>query len=98
MNDKAASDTELRVLRAMKDILTRVARETAVRPGSRHILSQETIYSIRDCLALISAREMDLAGNDMELTDDRPRYPKEKSCDGTVSVSVDSIVPGQNGH
>lgn len=94
MSEENELSTEQRVMRAMKSILTRVARETATRPGARPILSVETVHGIRDCLALISAREMELAGGD-ELSKKRPQYPSDKPSNGSVTVSVDSLTGSQ---
>jgi hypothetical protein len=92
MTETDSSETERRVLAYMKDILTRVARETATPRGTRHVLSEETIERIRGCLALISAREMELSGKGGELTPDRPRYPGQASRRDKVAVSLNSIV------
>lgn len=87
-----SSDIERRVLQMMKDILTRVARETATPPGTRHVLSEDTIERIRSCLALISAREMELSEGDGEITSQRPRYPGQTSRRDKVRIGVDSIT------
>ncbi len=52
--------TENRILTAVRQVLVRVARETAVRRGTRHPLSDRTIEDMKACLALISAREHEL--------------------------------------
>lgn len=101
MNDSesAANDgnrTERRVLSVMRDILTRVARETATTPGTRHVLTDETIEQIRHCLSLISAREMELAKDPDEISANRPRYPGQTSRRDKVRLSIQSIT-GQSG-
>ena len=59
------SETELskeeRILQAMKLTLSGVIRDTATPHGMRHPLSDATIEDLRQCLALISARERELA-------------------------------------
>ena len=68
---------EERILRVMKRVLTDVAKDTYTRPGYRHPLSDATVQGIRDCLSLISAREIELAeaaGRPMKL---RPRFVDE---------------------
>ncbi len=90
--------TERRVLAFMRDILTRVARETATPPGTRHVLSDETIERIRGCLALISARELELSDSVAEISPDRPRYPGQTSRRDRVEVSLDSIGDGKKSH
>lgn len=92
MTEPDTSDIERRVLLMMKDILTRVAKETATPPGTRHVLSEETIERIRSCLVLISAREMELSEGDGEITEQRPRYPGQTSRRDKVKIGVDSIT------
>ncbi|KAA3631156.1 MAG: segregation and condensation protein A [Proteobacteria bacterium] len=92
MTGSDTDDTERRVLLAMKNILTRVARETATPPGTRHVLSEQTIEQIRQCLALISVREMELSESDGEISEQRPRYPGQRSRRDKIKVSVDSIL------
>jgi hypothetical protein len=59
------SNTELsmeeRILRAVKRTLANVVRDTATPHGMRHPLSDATIEDVRQCFALISARERELA-------------------------------------
>jgi len=79
---------EERILRMMKRVLTDVARDTHARPGFRHPLSEHTVQGIRECLALISAREQELAeaaGRPMNM---RPRYIDEPP--GEVVVKLDT--------
>ena len=65
---------EERILEAVKMTLTRVIRDTATPPGMRHPLSDETIADLRQCLALISARERELAEAAGRAPSGRPRY------------------------
>ncbi len=65
---------EERILRVMRTVLTRIARETAVPPGTIHPLSIETIDEMRNCLALISARERELAEDAGRPSTARPQY------------------------
>ena len=95
---KDENSTERRVLAAMRDILTRVAKETATPPGTRHVLSDDTIERIRHCLALISSREMELSGRLSDITPDRPRYPGQTSRRDRFEVSVESIDPNKKSH
>ena len=75
------SETELtkeeRILRAVKRTLANVVRDTATPPGMRHPLSDATIEDLRQCLALISARERELAQAAGRETSARPRYADE---------------------
>lgn len=72
-----AETKELRILRAMKTTLTGVIKDTATQPGLQHPLSERTIEDIRQCLALISARERELAEEAGKPMDMRPHYVDE---------------------
>ncbi len=79
---------EERILRAVKRVLTDVAKDTFTRPGYRHPLSDDTVEGIRQCLALISARERELneaAGRSM---DARPRFIDEPRDSVVVSLDI----------
>jgi len=89
MSDEELTKEE-RILRVMKRVLTGIAKDTYTRPGLRHPLSDETVNDIRNCLSLITAREMELneaAGRSME---HRPRFVDEPQ----KSVVVPLTVPG----
>jgi len=76
MSDPQPSMEE-RILQAVKLTLAGVIRDTATPHGMRHPLSDATIQDLRQCLALISARERELAqaaGRDAPV---RPRYADE---------------------
>ena len=83
---------EARILRAVKQTLAAVIRDTATPHGMRHPLSDQTIQDLRKCLTLISTRERELADtvNERELADtvderelagqitnDKPRFADE---------------------
>lgn len=70
---------EERILRAMKLTLASVIRDTATPAGMQHPLSDATIEDLRQCLALISARERELAAEAGRDTSARPRYADEPS-------------------
>ncbi len=82
------SETELskeeRILRAMKLTLAGVIRDTATPHGMRHPLSDATIEDLRQCLALISARERELAQAAGRDPTARPQYADEPSRAGQV--------------
>jgi len=82
---------EQQVLKMVKRVLTDVARDTHVKPGLKHPLSDNTIMGIRDGLALIAAREKELAEEAGTVTDMRPRYPDQKPK--SVVVSIDTLQP-----
>jgi hypothetical protein len=80
---------EEEILRMMKRVLTDVAKDTYVRPGLKHPLTENTIIGIRDCLALITAREQELAQAAGRSQTMRPRFIDEPQT--TVVVSLASI-------
>ena len=91
MSEQELSHEE-RILRVMKRVLTDVARDTYAKPGFRHPLSDDTIKGMRDCLALITARERELAEEAGRPNSLRPRFTDEPQS--SVVVSLD--VPGKN--
>ena len=68
---------EERILQAVKLTLAGVIRDTATPHGMRHPLSDATIADLRQCLALISARERELAQTAGKTQEARPRYADE---------------------
>jgi len=73
MTDSTLS-VEERILRAVKLTLANVIKDTATPHGMRHPLSDGTIEDLRQCLALISARERELAAAAGRPKDGRPRF------------------------
>lgn len=80
---------EERILRMMKKVLTDVAKDTHAKPGFRHPLSDGTVQGIRECLALISARERELVEARGQSMDKRPRFIDEPKK--TVAVPLSSL-------
>jgi len=80
---------EAQILAVMRKVLTDVARDTYTKPGIKHPLSENTIINIRDCLALISAREFELANDEGREMNMRPRYVDEPK--NTVVIPIDKI-------
>lgn len=76
MNDPELS-VEERVLQAVKMTLANVVRDTATPHGMRHPLSDGTIEDLRQCLALVSARERELAQAAGRTVEKRPRFTDE---------------------
>jgi hypothetical protein len=79
---------EERILRIMKRVLTDIAKDTYTRPGHRHPLSDDTVQGIRDCLALITARETELAEAAGRPLSMRPRFVGEPRSSVVVSLDV----------
>jgi len=88
-----SSDTskEARILQAVRFTLTSVIKDTATTPGLKHPLSDKTIENLRDCLALISAREQELRELAGESGSARPYYVDEPRKPGPVEVSLASL-------
>jgi len=74
---------EARILQAVKLTLAGVIRDTATPHGMRHPLSDATIEDLRQCLALISARERELTAAG-QATAARPRYADEPTNEPQV--------------
>jgi len=72
---------EARILRAVKMTLAGVIRDTATPHGMQHPLSDSTIEDLRQCLALISARERELAAEESQA---RPRFADEPGAPTVV--------------
>ena len=83
--DPAASK-EFRILRAMKQTLTGIIKDTATQPGLKQPLSERTIEDIRQCLVLISARERELAEAAGKPMDMRPHYVDEPQTSVVVPI------------
>jgi hypothetical protein len=75
---------EVRILQAVKLTLAAVIKDTATPHGMRHPLSDETIRDLRECLALISARERELAQAAGTPIGGRPRYADEPAPEEKV--------------
>ena len=83
----AASAKEREILRVMRRVLAAVIRDTTPpRREMRHPLSPETIEEVRLCLALIAARERELA-DAAGLPRGRPRLPGDSETAPTVPLS-----------
>ena len=89
--------TEQQVLAIMKRLLTDIAKETFTRPGLRHPLSEATIGNMRECLKLISVREVDLSSDPVNVSAKRPRYVDEPNKSVVVSMQDLKKKPSNNG-
>ena len=78
-----SADKELKVLRAVKMVITNVIKDTTTEPGMKHPLSDVTINDIRQCLALITSRENELA----PMTK-RPHFTDEPQDKVVVSLTT----------
>lgn len=90
---EAELSKEEQILKMVKRVLTDVAKDTHVKPGLRHPLSDNTILGIRDCLALITAREQELADEAGRENKMRPRFIDEPQT--TVVVPIENLKRGK---
>lgn len=81
---ETGSSMEERILEAVKLTLAGVIKDTATPHGMRHPLSDRTIQDLRACLALISARERELAQAAGRAIDERPRFTDEPTHEDKV--------------
>ena len=95
MSDPQLSMEE-RILQAVKLTLAGVVRDTATPHGMRHPLSDATIQDLRQCLALISARERELAQAAGRPVGARPRYADEPGREDAV-IRFHKKPPGEEG-
>ncbi len=77
---------EQQILVAMRKTLTNIARETAPQPGMIHPLSEPTVQDMRLCLALISAREKELAEEQGMENKMRPHFVDEPKTSQVISL------------
>jgi len=85
---------EERILAAVKLTLAAVIKDTATPHGMRHPLSDGTIQDLRQCLALISARERELAQAAGKPAIARPRYADEPAGEDRVIHFHPKTLPG----
>lgn len=78
--------TEQQILIAMRKTLAAVIKDVTPPPGMRHPLSEGTIEDVRQCLALISAREKELA-DAQGRGGERPYYADEPQRAQVVPIA-----------
>jgi len=84
---------EEEILQVMKKVLTDIAKDTYTPADLKHPLSENTIVSIRDCLALITSREAELAQEAGRENNMRPRYVDEPSSSVVVNLDPGNFKP-----
>jgi hypothetical protein len=89
--DKDSLSQEQQIMVIMRKVLGSIVRETTPQPGHRHPLSEGTIQDIKQCFALISAREKELAEEAGIENKMRPRYIDEPTAQESQVVSIASI-------
>ena len=79
------------ILRAVKQTLTGVIKDTATQPGMIHPLSESTIDQLRNCLMLISERESELAESAGRSMSQRPHFTDERKAATDIVIPIASI-------
>jgi hypothetical protein len=77
---------EQRILIAMRKTLGAIIKDVTPPAGMRHPFSPETMEDVRQCLALISARERELA-DDQGRAEERPYYSDEPQKAQVVPIA-----------
>ena len=86
-NNQDSAEKEMRVLKAMKQTLTCIIKDTTTKPGLKHPLSELTREDIRQCLMLLSAREQELLAGSNATADMRPGFIDEPADAVVVPIS-----------
>lgn len=76
---------EQQILIAMRKTLAAIIKDVTPPPGMRHPLSEQTITDVRQCLALISAREKEVA-DAQGRSGERPYYADEPQSAQVVPI------------
>lgn len=90
MSKKTFSKEE-EILQVMRKVLTDIAKDTYTPAELKHPLSESTIVNIRNCLALITSREKELAQEAGRENNMRPRYVDEPSTSVVVKLDPNSF-------
>lgn len=77
---------EQQILVAMRKTLAAIIKDVTPPPGMKHPLSDNTIQDVRQCLALISAREKALADAEGR-GGERPYYADEPPSTTVVPIA-----------
>ena len=77
---------EQQILIAMRKTLSAIIKDVTPPPGMRHPLSEGTIEDVRQCLALIAAREKELA-DAQGRGGERPYYADEHQATRVVPIA-----------
>jgi len=83
---------EEEILQLMRKVLTDIAKDTYTPAHLKHPLSENTVHSIRDCLALISSRESELAKEAGRENSMRPRFVDEPSSSVVVKLDPNNFT------
>ena len=84
--DKTLQD-EQRIMRMMRKTLTSIVRDTAPRDGNPSPLTEATVLGIKDCLVVISSREVELAKLTGRTLEERPHFTDETPSAQVVKLA-----------
>jgi len=70
---------EQQIMVSMRKVLSNIIKEITPEKGEPYPLSEQTVEDIRMCMALITAREQELADEQGINNLDRPHYSDEPS-------------------
>ncbi len=82
---------EQRILAVMRKVLASVVKDVTPPPGMRGPLSDRTVEDIRNCLALIAARERELWDEQGSKVGRRPYYADETPAGPNV-ISLQDLL------
>lgn len=85
---KDTPDFEIRLLKAIRQTLIAVAKDTMTKPGLRHPLSQNTQKMITDCLDIVASRQIKIEKSSGARTEMKPVFTDEQTVQ---SFSVDAL-------
>ena len=80
---------EQEILVVMRKVLASIIKDTTPPPGMKHPMTDKTIEDVRACLALISARERELADAQGRIVE-KPYYTDQRQQKAEV-VPMSSI-------
>jgi hypothetical protein len=87
MSDQTISK-EHRILVVMRKVLSSIIKEITPPPGMQHPLSARTVEDVRQCLALISAREQELEQEAGIERSERPRFADEPETSKVIPLNA----------
>ena len=77
---------EHKILITMRQVLSSIIRDITPEPGMRHPLTEQTMEDVRQCFALIAAREKELADEAGMPSLHRPRFIDEPKKTNVVKL------------
>ncbi len=88
MSTQDKPDFEIRLLKAVRQTLIAVAKDTMTKPGLRHPLTENTQKMITDCLDIVTSRQTAIEKQEGAHTKMKPVYTDEQTVQ---SFSIDDL-------